>query len=295
MKIKKYIIVYLLTFVICHLSSVICLYGAAFDPIAIGARSRGMGGAFTSVADDASAIYWNPAGLSYIKRAEAEFMYNDIYNLGLVDFTTLSYARPDTGFGSLGVGWFNYGTTREVDFLEYSENTFSISYGMKLWKWVSGGVTTKFYKASSISNGSGFGVDLGMLFEPPLPLNEMFRIGITAQNVGYTAIRWDTDAIDYIPVNVRTGICFLKKRFTLSLDCDALLGSEKLLQLGTEYWIVSDMIGCRLGASQFAANNHSWITSGGISVGVDRVRFDFAYENHTDLGPTHIFSINVGL
>lgn len=36
----------------------------------IGARAMGMGGAFTAVADDSTALYWNPAGLSQIKRAE---------------------------------------------------------------------------------------------------------------------------------------------------------------------------------------------------------------------------------
>ena len=29
----------------------------------IGARAEGMGGAFVAVADDATAVYWNPAGL----------------------------------------------------------------------------------------------------------------------------------------------------------------------------------------------------------------------------------------
>ena len=30
----------------------------------IGTRAQGMGGAFVGVADDASAVYWNPAGLA---------------------------------------------------------------------------------------------------------------------------------------------------------------------------------------------------------------------------------------
>lgn len=36
----------------------------------VGARAMGMGGAFISVADDSTALYWNPAGLSRIKRIE---------------------------------------------------------------------------------------------------------------------------------------------------------------------------------------------------------------------------------
>jgi hypothetical protein len=30
----------------------------------IGSRAEGMGGAFVAVADDASAVYWNPAGIA---------------------------------------------------------------------------------------------------------------------------------------------------------------------------------------------------------------------------------------
>src|SRR3954465_10848194 len=37
---------------------------AAQDAPAPGVRAAGMGGAFTAVADDGSAVYWNPAGLA---------------------------------------------------------------------------------------------------------------------------------------------------------------------------------------------------------------------------------------
>ena len=37
-------------------------YAAEFLKIQVGARALGMGGAFTAVADDASAPWWNPAG-----------------------------------------------------------------------------------------------------------------------------------------------------------------------------------------------------------------------------------------
>ena len=37
---------------------------AKFLHINVGAKAVGMGGAFTSIANDATAMYWNPAGLS---------------------------------------------------------------------------------------------------------------------------------------------------------------------------------------------------------------------------------------
>lgn len=39
-----------------------------------GARAAGMGGAFIGVADDATAIVWNPAGLTYLEKPEASLV-----------------------------------------------------------------------------------------------------------------------------------------------------------------------------------------------------------------------------
>ena len=45
----------------------------------VGGRALGMGGAFVAVADDASGIYWNPAGLVGAKRIELSSMYTNLY------------------------------------------------------------------------------------------------------------------------------------------------------------------------------------------------------------------------
>ena len=45
------------------------LYGSDLG-MGIGARAAGMGGAFVSLADDASAVFWNPAGLAAAKRLQ---------------------------------------------------------------------------------------------------------------------------------------------------------------------------------------------------------------------------------
>ena len=42
----------------------------AGNDFSVGARAMGMGGAFVGLADDFTALYWNPAGLSQIKRME---------------------------------------------------------------------------------------------------------------------------------------------------------------------------------------------------------------------------------
>ena len=48
---------------------------AAFLEIGPGARSLGMGSAFVSIADDASSLYWNPAGIVNVSRTEVQTYY----------------------------------------------------------------------------------------------------------------------------------------------------------------------------------------------------------------------------
>src|SRR4051812_24538873 len=75
----------------------------------IGTRAAGMGGAFVAVADDASATYWNPAGLALGHMFSAVFdrNVNDVTPESLDDAT-----RHQTGslitLGMPAVGFAHY-------------------------------------------------------------------------------------------------------------------------------------------------------------------------------------------
>ena len=47
-----------------------CLAADPSYQVPVGPRGLAMGGAFSSVADDATAVFWNPAGLSRIGNQE---------------------------------------------------------------------------------------------------------------------------------------------------------------------------------------------------------------------------------
>ncbi len=74
----------------------------------IGARAIAMGGAFVALADDPSAVFWNPAGLAQILRNQLYFSV-DLP----ADFSTAAFIYKPTSEifttrkFSLGVGWVN--------------------------------------------------------------------------------------------------------------------------------------------------------------------------------------------
>src|SRR5215510_13012048 len=52
-------------------------YAGEFLKIPVGARAIGMGGSFTAVTDDATAAFWNPAGIVYLPYREVIFQHQE--------------------------------------------------------------------------------------------------------------------------------------------------------------------------------------------------------------------------
>src|SRR6202142_2086172 len=71
--------------------------GAEFLKIGPGARPAGMGEAFTGVADDIHAIYWNPAGLGTLKTAEITGMHMQYFQSIQYEFAAFAYPTKENG------------------------------------------------------------------------------------------------------------------------------------------------------------------------------------------------------
>lgn len=103
---------------------------AAFEDLGAGARAPGMGNAFTAVADDVYAIYYNPAGLALLERPELAAAHTQ-HLVGLSDGSGLGtsffgYAQPlPHNNGTLGVAMHNF----SLDGGFYGEQAMYLSYG----------------------------------------------------------------------------------------------------------------------------------------------------------------------
>ena len=123
-------------------------YAGEFLTLGAGARPLGMGGSFVAIADDATATYWNPAGLGGLKRTEITFMHTSIFGLDNYDF--VNYIQPLGGAGSLGLSWIRLAvddipittlrTSGDISAanrpyisgrMQDTENAFMLSYGKR--------------------------------------------------------------------------------------------------------------------------------------------------------------------
>ncbi len=158
-------------------------YSNEFLSIGVGARALGMSGAFVSVASDATAGYWNPAGLTRVDAniqialmhteyfaGLAQYDYGAIaFNLdekSALGFTFLRFGIddiPDTSELIDAQGNFRYDLIRSFS---ASDNAFMISYARMLNDNLSLGVNTKIIRrtAGSFAGAWGFGLDAGVQY-----------------------------------------------------------------------------------------------------------------------------------
>jgi hypothetical protein len=259
----------------------------------IGARPLGMGGAFVAVADETTAVWWNPAGLGQLARAELAGTYAAVFN-GKVNYLFSSAAFPVLADSILGVSW------ERKDFSQSSlkEDVFYASFASTLTedRTFFGGVNVKFYNASSPFRnvgGNGIGLDWGILYRLPLPkYGKEVRFGFMAQDLA-TEIREAAGVTQDIPSVIRFGAAYQFERWiTLALDGENFKDpsvskpTSTRLRTGVEGWFFEGALGVRLGFVGFATVPGRY--SAGVSYRAQDWEVDYAFLGHAgNLGDSH--------
>lgn len=165
---------------------------AAFLEIPIGARAMGMGSAFVATADDATGLYWNPAGIARLPNKEV--LFNHANWIGDMSHDYVGLTLPLEGFGTLGLSFIGLTMPEmNVTTIEKPEGTgerftagsyaLGIHYARTLSDKFSIGFTAKYITESIWDmSSSAFAVDAGVLFTTQF-LNGM-RIGASIMNFG---------------------------------------------------------------------------------------------------------------
>jgi len=102
-------------------------YANAFLDIGCGARALGMGGAVTAHADDGTAFYWNPAGLSLIRKVQFTGMYGPQFGSladPLAAYHQLGLTIPLRGQAVIAVNWICLAVDQIPVYPELAGNSF---------------------------------------------------------------------------------------------------------------------------------------------------------------------------
>lgn len=154
-------------------------------PLYVGARALSMGNAFTAVADDATAGFWNPAGL---------IQWQGVKLFGLTKFHDQHYYRFDPK--GIGYSWRGYslywGNKIALDVGSGVPDFNYYSFARQLGAYFAAGLSLKFKRRHPSDYYQFFGYhtsyDIGLLFKPRPEL----KFGCLLQNLDRQNIQWIT-------------------------------------------------------------------------------------------------------
>ncbi len=277
----------------------------SFLKIGVGARAVGMGNAFVGLADDQSALYFNPAGLTQL--AGRSFTTN--YNNYLTDIQSgfIGYIHPydeKTRIG-LSINYFNYGSFDRTDEDGGNLGTFGAAdfaliatYAKKVNPTISLGVNGKFIlEKIDDYTSDALALDLGAFHESK---GKSLRLGAVVQNLGYQLKSFSAGHKESLPVEVRAGVSHYVRGVPLlvAIDVAKPFDNDIYFCLGGEFLSLKPVF-LRMGWSSFGKNHKTGSDkdnlaglSFGLGVNWKAYRFDYAYSSYADLGGVHRISIS---
>jgi len=281
--------------------------GVQFLELGVSARAIGMGDAFLAISDDASAVYYNPAGLTQM--AEREVMFTHVSYLADINYDFVGLAYPTVRFGGVwGVGFYML-NAGDMDATHYEGSagfpstgqTFTakdyalgLSYARSLTDRFNVGGTLKLIdELLDTERAIGWAADMGTLYDTGY---RGFKIAMMISNFGPDLKFIDEECP--LPMNFKFGGVLDVYRHeshvaTFSVEgCHPNDALEKF-NAGVEYCF-KDMFSLRLG-------DHFEYDTGGISAGCGLrlsvserpLTFDYGYHDMGLLEGFHRFSLGL--
>lgn len=283
---------------------------AAYDDVGVGARVTGLGNAYTAIADDVYAVYYNPAGLGTLDRPMLATTYSRLH-MGLSDDSNLqnsflAYARPikHGRHGAWGAAWNHF----TLDSL-YTETSLYGSYGRRLFaeqfphglyagaslKMLSRSLDNTDTGANAVSNTgvrlntpdpvlqnaskTNMDVDLGFLYR----IRPRLTAGLAVQHLMEPNIAFASNDTDKLGRNVKMGLAWQTAWTSVAGEFDLLKApngsTDKVGTLAFEKWLPTLMYGSfGLRAALGVGSREFRQMSVGASYRIHRLQLDYGFQ-----------------
>lgn len=298
-------------------------YAGSFLQVPIGARPSGMGGAFIAISDDGAAAFFNPAGISELRK----LLFSTSYRLMDLD-RSLGYASitfPTQRNSALGFSWLYAGSgsvaarNNDGDDLGYelsqNNHAFSVIFAKRFEDYLSVGFRAS-YLHTQFAEMTAYTVsfDLGVMFYISQMASREVRetrsvqdlqVGLVVRNLGAT-YRWSNEEYlrqfstsdlysnqeDDVPAEFGLGgsVRIMKRKLGLAGDLVKNLEQGFVVHTGAEYFL----------APQFALRagySDKSLTAGTgyiFKFGSRNLAIDYAFStDKVGEGSEHIFSFDL--
>ena len=293
---------------------------ATFLRIGVGARAVGMGEAFVAVANDPSAVYWNPAGLASLQRREVAVSHTAWPADVQYDHVTL--ILPSRRFGgslALQMGVLGtridetselhpFGTGRQFS---YSDLVLGGAYSRRWTDKLLVGVGMKYVRedlGSQVGGPTTQAVlfDVGSIYYLGLGsvriATSLTNFGPSLRPSGVYVSPYDGSSAQYDgfdpPLMFRYGVAFEPiendvQRLTTSFEVNQPADNERLVKAGAE-WLFHGTFALR-GGYNFGADALKLSAGAGFNGNFANLRgaLDYAYTDGGPLGAVHRMSLGV--
>jgi long-subunit fatty acid transport protein len=281
--------------------------GAQFLKIGVAARATGMGEAFVAVANDVSACFYNPSGLTQVKAPQA--MFSNIRWPAEIAYNYAAFALPlEFLDGTLGVHAASLSTgdmiVRTPLRPEGTGQTFraanydlGISFARNLTDHFSFGVTMKGISEHAYGlSASGWAVDLASMYETGFG---SFRFGWILSNFG-PDMKYIDEAFA-LPAVMTFGVAAEAfdndfHRLTIAVQANRPNDNAERGSVGAEYR-VRNVFALRVGY-KVNYDVEKLSLGAGLRINVEpvgTVLFDYSFSDMTELLVAHRITIGIEL
>ena len=199
-------------------------YAGEFLGLGAGARSAALGSAYVALVDDATAGYWNAAGLSALSSRQVHLTHSEHFS-GLIQRDFVAVARPGRLLHGMALSLVRMGID-DIHFTELpdplqppstdnrpliasteqsADYALYLSGSRRLGARLSLGLSAKaIYRQVASINAYGFGLDLGVRYQ----LSHQIALAANVRDATTTPIVWNTDSTDRIQPSLLLGVAY---------------------------------------------------------------------------------------